>query len=80
VWCSRLETSGSKVCNLVLGPADGRVHLVAHLEDAVERLWVMRDKNDALQSSTTRARGLVLGWSIDMPSLVVALSPVRGVG
>jgi hypothetical protein len=80
VWCSRLETSGSKVCNLVLGPADDRVHLVARLEDAVERLWVMRDENEALQSSTTQALGPVRGWSVDMPSLVVALSPVRGVG
>jgi hypothetical protein len=22
-WCSRLETSGLRVCDLVLGPADG---------------------------------------------------------
>jgi hypothetical protein len=32
-WCSHLETSSSKVCDLVLGPTDGRAHHVAHLED-----------------------------------------------
>jgi hypothetical protein len=33
--CSRLKTFGSKVCDLVLGPVDGRVHVIAHLEEAV---------------------------------------------
>jgi hypothetical protein len=32
-WCSHLETSSSKVCDLVLGPTDGRAHHVAHLEE-----------------------------------------------
>jgi hypothetical protein len=33
-WCSCLEASGSRVCNLILGPADGRAHLVARLEES----------------------------------------------
>jgi hypothetical protein len=33
-WCSRLETSGSMVCDIILGPVDGRVHLITHLEEA----------------------------------------------
>jgi hypothetical protein len=34
-WCSRLEPSGSEVCDLVLGPVDGEAHLVARLEEDV---------------------------------------------
>jgi hypothetical protein len=34
-WCSCLKTFVSEVCDLVLGPVDGRVHLVAHLEEVV---------------------------------------------
>jgi hypothetical protein len=73
-WCSCLETSGSEVCDLVLGLTDGRVHLVAHLEEASRGLQVMRDKHDALQSSTTWVRGPVLGSSDETPSLAVVLS------
>jgi hypothetical protein len=42
-WCPHLETSGSKVYDIILGPADGRVHLVARLEEAAWQLWVMQD-------------------------------------
>jgi hypothetical protein len=37
-WCSCLETSGSRVYDLVLGPTDGRVHLVACLGEATWQL------------------------------------------
>jgi hypothetical protein len=40
-WRSHLETCGSKVCDLSLGPMDGQVHLDAHLEEAVGRHQVM---------------------------------------
>jgi hypothetical protein len=40
-WCSCLETSGLRVCDLVIGPVDDRVHLVAHLEEAARKLQVM---------------------------------------
>jgi hypothetical protein len=40
-WCSRLKTSGLKVYDLVLRPVDGRVHLVAHLEEASKQHRVM---------------------------------------
>jgi hypothetical protein len=74
-WCSRLETSGVKVCDLVLGLVDGRVHLVTHLEEVIERLRVMRDEHEALWSSATRVWGSTPGRSDEMPSLAVALSP-----
>jgi hypothetical protein len=45
-WCSHLETSGSEVSDLVLRPVDGRAHLVARLEEAVGRLWAMRDEHE----------------------------------
>jgi hypothetical protein len=38
---AHVETSGSKVYDLVLGPMDGQVHLVAHLEEAAGRLRVI---------------------------------------
>jgi hypothetical protein len=53
-WCSRLETSGSRVCDLLLGPTDGRVHLVARLEEAAGQLQVMQDEHQALQNSATQ--------------------------
>jgi polyphosphate kinase len=37
-WCSHLEASGLRVCDLVLGLADGRAHLVARLEEVFMRL------------------------------------------
>jgi hypothetical protein len=37
-WCSHLETSGSRVYDLVLGPTDDRVHLVTRLEEAIGQL------------------------------------------
>jgi hypothetical protein len=40
-WCSHLEISSSNVCNLVLGPADGQVRLITHLEEATRLLRVM---------------------------------------
>jgi hypothetical protein len=38
MWCSHLETSGSRLCDLVLGLADDQVHLVARLEEAAGQL------------------------------------------
>jgi hypothetical protein len=37
-WCSHLEASCSRVCDLILGLADGRAHLVACLEEVAEQL------------------------------------------
>jgi hypothetical protein len=37
-WCSCPETFGSRVCDLVLGPANGRVHLAARLEEVARKL------------------------------------------
>jgi hypothetical protein len=59
-WCSRLETSGSRVYDLVLGPANGRVQLVAYLEEVVGQLQVIQDEHQALQNSATRVQDLVL--------------------
>jgi hypothetical protein len=44
-WCSCLETSGSRVYDLLLGPTDGRVHLVARLGEATGQLQVMQDEH-----------------------------------
>jgi hypothetical protein len=34
-WCSHIETSDSRVCDLILGLADGHVPLVAYLKEVV---------------------------------------------
>jgi hypothetical protein len=73
-WCSRLEASGSRVCDLVLGLVDGRAHLVAHLEEAAGQLRVMQDKLQAIWSLATRIRELMLERSDEMPSRALALS------
>jgi hypothetical protein len=73
-WCSRLETSGSRVCDLVLGPMDGRVHLAARLEEVARQLKVMQDEHQALQNLVTRVQNLVLDRSGETPSLAAALS------
>jgi hypothetical protein len=73
--CSHHETFGSKVCDLVLGLVDGRVHLAARLEEVVWQLRVMRDEHEALWSSTTCVRGLELGRFDETPPLAVVLSP-----
>jgi hypothetical protein len=73
-WCSRLEASGSRVFDLVLGSVDGRAHLVARLEEAAGQLWVIQDELQALRTSATWIRDLVLERYDEMPSLVVALS------
>jgi hypothetical protein len=44
-WCSRLETFGLRVYDLVLGPANGRVQLVAYLEEVVGQLQVIQDEH-----------------------------------
>jgi hypothetical protein len=59
-WCSRLETSSSRVYDLVLGLANGRVQLVAYLEEVVGQLQVIQDEHQALQNSATRVQDLVL--------------------
>jgi hypothetical protein len=73
-WYSRLEASGSWVCDLVLGPVDGQSHLVARLEEAARQLQVMQDELQTLQSSTTQIWDLVLEGSDETPALVVVLS------
>jgi hypothetical protein len=73
-WCSRLETSGSRVCNLILAPADSPVPLVAHLEEDVMQFWVMQDDHQVFQSSATRVWDLVVQGSSKTPSLAMALS------
>jgi hypothetical protein len=40
-WCSCLEDSGSRVCDLILGPVDNRVRLAVRLEEATGRLQEM---------------------------------------
>jgi hypothetical protein len=47
-WCSCLETSGSRVYDLVLGPTDGRVNLVARLEEVIGHLQIIQDEHQAL--------------------------------
>jgi hypothetical protein len=61
------------VCDLVLRPASDQTYLVAHLEEAARQLRVMRDEQGALGDLTSRARGLVLMGSDEVPPLVVAL-------
>jgi hypothetical protein len=39
--CSHLETSGLRVCDLILGLVDVYVHLAAHLEEVAGRLQAM---------------------------------------
>jgi hypothetical protein len=73
-WYSRLEASGSRVCDLVPGPTNGRAHLVPHLEEAAGPLWVMQDEIQALSSLATQIWDLVLERTDEIPSLVVALS------
>jgi hypothetical protein len=73
-WCSRLETSGSRVYNLFLGPEDDRVHLVIYLEETIGRLQAMQDEHQALRNSATRVWDLVLERSDEAPSLAAALS------
>jgi hypothetical protein len=37
-WCSHLKASGAGVCNLVLGLANGQVHLVNRLGEVTRQL------------------------------------------
>jgi hypothetical protein len=73
-WCSHLETSGSRVCDLVLGPTDGQAHLVACREKAARQLQVMQDEHQPLQNLGIRVWNLVLERSGEVPSLAVVLS------
>jgi hypothetical protein len=73
-WCSHLETSGSRVCDIILGLADGQVPMVAHLEEAVTPFRVMQDEHQARRSSATQVQDLVMEGSNEMSSLAVALS------
>jgi hypothetical protein len=72
--CSRLEASGLRVCDLALGPANGRAHLVAHLEEVVGQLRVMQDELHAFHSSASQICDLVLERFDETLSLVAALS------
>jgi hypothetical protein len=51
---SCLKTSGSGVCDHILGPADDQVHMAIRLEVSIGQLQVMQDEHRALQSSATR--------------------------
>jgi hypothetical protein len=75
-WCSRLESFCSRVYDVVLGPADGRTHLVTHLEEAVEQLQVVQDELQALKSAATQIQDLVLERSDETTSLAVAMSSI----
>jgi hypothetical protein len=71
--CLHLRTSGSRVCDLILGPVGDRVHLAIHLEEAIRQLWAMQDEHRSLQNSTTRVQDLVLKRSDEASSLVASL-------
>jgi hypothetical protein len=73
-WCSHLESSGSRVCDLILVLADGQVALVTRLEEAVGQFCVMQDEHQALQRSATRVSDLVVEGSSEAPSLAAELS------
>jgi hypothetical protein len=73
-WCSCLKTSGSRVCDLTLGLADGQVPLVTRLEELAGQFWVMQDERQALQRLATRVWDLVVEGSNEALSLTVALS------
>jgi hypothetical protein len=45
LWCSHVEDSGLRVCDLILGLADNRVQPIVHMEEVVERLHVMQDEH-----------------------------------
>jgi hypothetical protein len=72
--CSCLETSSSRVYDLILWPVNDRVHLAVRLDEAAGQLQVMQDEHRALQNSVTRVQDLVLKRSDEAFSLVVALS------
>jgi hypothetical protein len=52
--CSCLETSSSRVYDLILWPVNDRVHLAVRLDEAAGQLQVMQDEHRALQNSVTR--------------------------
>jgi hypothetical protein len=68
-----LETSGSRVYDLILGPTDDWVHPVGRLEEAIGRLQAMHDEHWALQNSATKVWDMVLKRSDEASSLVAAL-------
>jgi hypothetical protein len=72
--CSCLETSSSRVYDLILWLVNDRVHLAVRLDEAAGQLQVMQDEHRALQNSVTRVQDLVLKRSDEAFSLVVALS------
>jgi hypothetical protein len=52
--CRQFETSGSRVYDLILGPADDWVHLAVRLEEASRQVQAMQDEHWTLQNSATR--------------------------
>jgi hypothetical protein len=57
--CLHLETFGSRICGLILGPADDQVQLAIHLEEAVGQLQVLQDEHRTLQNSVNIIEGHV---------------------
>jgi hypothetical protein len=82
-WHLRLENSGVRICDLILGPSDFRVRLADRLEEAVGWLWVVQVEHQepeanpkALWGSAARVRDLVLGGPTGTSSLAASLSLV----
>jgi hypothetical protein len=81
--CLRLENSGTRIYDLILGLPDDRIRLAEHLNEAVRWLWLVqvecREADvelEALRSSVTRVWDLVLEGYERMSSLVTSLSSV----
>jgi hypothetical protein len=71
-----------KICDLILGPPTGRVRLVDHLEEAVERPQVEQVEADTelegMWSDTAWIQDLVLGGPIRTSSLATSLFLAMG--
>jgi hypothetical protein len=81
LWCSHVEDSGLRVCDLILGLADNRVQPIVRMEEVVERLHVMQDEDReavielrALRSFAVRVWDLVLKRYDKASSLATSLS------
>jgi hypothetical protein len=81
--CPQLEVPGMKICSLLLGPPPGQARWADRLEEAVERLEAALAERrqvdallEALRTSATLNRDLVLGEADRPSSLVTSLSMV----
>jgi hypothetical protein len=71
----RLENSGTRVCDLILGPPSDRVWLADRLEEVVRWLWLEQAEHwevdaemEGLRSSTTQVQDMVLGGPVGTSS------------